>query len=35
MNSEDRSWGSLPWFVLFATLLGMMLALATQLIGSS
>jgi len=34
MNSEDRSWGPLLWFVLFATMLGIMLALATQMIGS-
>lgn len=34
MNGEDRSWGALPWFVVFATLLGIMIVLGTQLAGA-
>jgi len=35
MNGEDRSWGPLLWFGLFATLLGVMTVLATKLFGLS
>ncbi len=35
MNGEDQSWGPLPWIALLTSLLGMLIALATQLIGTS